>query len=92
MSNPSIAERLATLHFRVDDTAHISVDGNGCGQCGGHPCLDFCPAHCFTPDGSGGIDYYYVGCVECGTCLILCEGDAIRWNYPRGGYGISYRF
>jgi ferredoxin like protein len=88
----SIAERLRTLHFEVDTTAHIVVDGDRCGECGGHPCVHFCPAQCFTPNGRGGIDYSYVGCLECGTCLLLCAEDAVRWGYPRGGCGISYRF
>ncbi len=88
----SIAERLKTLQYTVDDTPHIVVDGDKCGDYGTHPCVNFCPARCFTPNGKGGIDYYYVGCVECGTCLILCKPEAIRWNYPKGGKGIGYRF
>lgn len=33
------------------------------------------------------------GCVECGTCRIIGEptGD-IEWNYPRGGYGVLFKF
>ena len=88
----SIAERLKTLQYTVDDTPHIAVNGDKCGECGGHPCVNFCPAKCFTPNAKGSIDYYYVGCVECGTCLILCDKDAIKWNYPKGGAGIAYRF
>lgn len=88
----SIAERLQTVQFTVDERPHIVVDTGRCGECGGHPCVNFCPAKCFLPNAAGGIDYYYVGCLECGTCLILCQEDAIRWNYPRGGAGIAYRF
>lgn len=88
----SIAERLRTLQYTVDDTEHIVVDTAQCGECDGHPCVNFCPARCFTWNDSGGIDYYYVGCVECGTCMLLCERDAVCWSYPRGGYGIAYRF
>jgi len=91
-SSPNVNERLSTLHYTVDDTAHIVVDGDKCRDCGEHACLNFCPARCFTPDSRGGIDYYYVGCVECGTCLLLCRREAVSWNYPRGGCGISYRF
>jgi ferredoxin like protein len=30
--------------------------------------------------------------LECGTCYIVCERKAfIRWRYPRGGFGVSYR-
>ncbi len=88
----SLQERLQTLQYTVDDTPHIEVDGDKCQDCATHPCLNFCPAGCFTPNEAASIDYYYVGCVECGTCLLLCREDAVRWNYPKGGFGISYRY
>ena len=88
----SITERLSTVQFNVDETAHIVVDGDRCRACDKHTCLTFCPAQCFTPTDSGGIAFYHVGCLECGTCLLLCAGEAVQWNYPRGGYGVSYRF
>ncbi len=88
----SIAERLGTVLFDVDDTAHIVIDGERCRSSGCHSCLTFCPAQCFTPKEGGGIDYYYVGCLECGTCLLLCKEEAVSWNYPKGGYGVSYRY
>ena len=33
------------------------------------------------------------GCVECGTCRVIAEpsGD-IEWSYPRGGYGVLFKF
>ena len=97
MEAPAFADRLATLHYNVDQQPHIVVDGEKCNGCGPHPCLGFCPAGCFTPkevDGekTGGIDYYHAGCLECGTCLILCAGEAVRWGYPRGGHGVTYRY
>ena len=30
-------------------------------------------------------------CLECGTCLIICEKGALDWKYPRGGFGVRYR-
>jgi len=32
------------------------------------------------------------GCLECGTCFIACDQRALTWDYPRGGYGFSYRY
>ena len=33
------------------------------------------------------------GCLECGTCRVICQDHGnVSWNYPRGGYGISYKF
>ena len=92
MSTFSISERLNTLQYHVDETPHIEVDGEKCGDCGAHPCLVFCPAKCFTAKESGGIDYYYVGCVECGSCFLLCDNKAVKWSYPTGGAGMVYRY
>jgi ferredoxin like protein len=88
----SLAERLRTIGFTVDETPHIVVDGDRCRACDAHTCTAFCPAECFTANDAGGIDYYYVGCLECGTCLVLCDQEAVSWNYPQGGFGIAYRY
>jgi ferredoxin like protein len=33
------------------------------------------------------------GCLECGTCRVICEESAMSsWEYPRGGYGILFKF
>ena len=96
MSTVPVTDRLSTLHYTVHSEPHIVVDGAKCRDCDAHPCLNFCPAGCFsradTGNSLGGIAYYYVGCVECGTCLLVCGRDAVRWNYPAGGHGVSYRF
>jgi ferredoxin like protein len=36
--------------------------------------------------------FVHDGCLECGTCYVVCGKDAFtRWRYPRGGFGVSYR-
>jgi ferredoxin like protein len=30
--------------------------------------------------------------LECGSCRIICPQGAIRWVYPRGGFGICYQY
>ena len=33
------------------------------------------------------------GCLECGTCRIIGEASGdIEWSYPRGGYGVLFKF
>ena len=33
------------------------------------------------------------GCLECGTCRIICTTYRnVDWEYPRGGYGILFKF
>lgn len=51
-----------------------------------------CPAGLYKRDENGNIHFDYAGCLECGTCRILC-GDTIikRWSYPQGTFGIEFR-
>jgi ferredoxin like protein len=37
-------------------------------------------------------DCDYAGCLECGTCRIVCFKKAIAWNHPEGGFGVEYRY
>ena len=33
------------------------------------------------------------GCLECGTCRVIAEpSGALTWAYPRGGYGVLFKF
>lgn len=52
-----------------------------------------CPAKCYELNEKGQVDVTPDGCMECGTCRVLCEASGeITWNYPRGGYGVLYKF
>ena len=82
-------EKLLTVRHTVHMTPHIAIDGEKCISCM-KPCLYFCPAGCFLAEGDG-IKFQYEGCLECGTCRIMCHEEAIEWNYPLGGYGVSIR-
>jgi ferredoxin like protein len=52
-----------------------------------------CPAGCYSQADSGQVEISVDGCVECGTCRIVCgPSGEITWNYPRGGFGVAYKF
>jgi ferredoxin like protein len=55
--------------------------------------LTACPARCYDMNDKGQVEITIDGCVECGTCRIIGEptGD-IEWSYPRGGYGVLFKF
>lgn len=55
--------------------------------------LKACPAACYELNDKGQVDIVVDGCIECGTCRVICEesGD-IEWSYPRGGYGVLFKF
>lgn len=52
-----------------------------------------CPAGLYKRDENGNIHFDSAGCLECGTCRILC-GDTIikKWHYPQGTFGIEFRY
>ena len=52
-----------------------------------------CPAGCYTEADEGHVEISTDGCLECGTCRIVTSATGeVEWNYPRGGYGILYKF
>jgi ferredoxin like protein len=52
-----------------------------------------CPAGCYSRNDSGQVEATIDGCLECGTCRVITAktGD-IEWDYPRGGFGVLFKF
>jgi ferredoxin like protein len=82
---------LRLVHFSVDLQPHITVDAESCTSCSHRGCLFTCPAECYTEDREGGVKFSYEGCLECGTCRVVCDRGAVSWNHPRGGFGVGFR-
>lgn len=86
------AELLGRDRFVVDEVhAHIAVDPAVCRGCPHHACVAACPAGLFSRDEAGDVRFDHAGCLECGTCRVVCTpGGVVRWTYPRAGFGVSY--
>ena len=55
--------------------------------------LKACPARCYDMNDSGQVEIPVDGCIECGTCRVIGEASGdIEWSYPRGGYGVLFKF
>lgn len=89
----NVEEKLFQNRYRVDaGRPHIRVkDESICTTCELKPCTVCCPAGCWRLD-AGNIELVVDGCLECGTCRIVCAPGNVDWNYPRGGFGILYKF
>lgn len=89
----SIEERLGLNKYAVDEEfAHITVNTALCRTCESKPCTWGCPALLYRLVGDE-IRFDHAGCLECGTCRLLCPVEgAIRWEYPRGTMGVQYRY
>jgi ferredoxin like protein len=87
----NIDDKLALNLFHVDKEPHIRVDADKCLKCPHKLCTYTCPVDNYKLE-NGNVTFSWEGCLECGTCRIVCDQDAITWDYPKGGYGICYRF
>jgi ferredoxin like protein len=85
-----IEERLELVRFKVDKTPHIRLNRENCVGCDTTACVYVCPAGLFELLG-GEMHFSYEHCFECGTCYVACDRKAIEWEYPRGGWGVSFR-
>jgi ferredoxin like protein len=80
------------VSYGIDSVPHIIVNHDICKECSHRACTYICPARCYTWNATKErVDFAYEACLECGTCLIICDKGALTWNYPRGGFGVRYR-
>ncbi len=89
-----IEERLALAKHIPDKVSHLEIISvETCRHCAKKPCLTFCPATVYHwDDGEEQITVAYEGCFECGACRLVCPHDNIAWAWPRGGFGVAYRY
>ncbi len=86
-------DKLILDTFEHDEEPFIVVDTKLCRDCARKPCLYVCPAQVYRVEG-GELVYNIEGCMELGACVVVCReigNNAIRWNYPRGGYGVDFK-
>ena len=91
--NINLDEIFDTTSFTIDREPHIILDADKCVACDNRACTVACPARCYTWDeGNQTMTFVHDGCLECGTCYVVCRKEAFtRWRYPRGGFGVSFR-
>lgn len=87
----SMADKLSLNKFEVNEgEPHIIIRTELCQTCQEKNCLFACPAELYSEQ-NGEVIVEWAGCLECGTCRIVCEKRAIQWGYPLGSCGIVYR-
>jgi ferredoxin like protein len=89
-----IEEKLFQNRYRVDEGApHIRVDAEKVPSEQLKAMVNICPAGCYQNGEDGKVEVVADGCMECGTCRIVCqETGEVTWQYPRGGYGVLFKF
>jgi len=90
----TVDERVGLDRFEFDEEPFITVDTDVCRTCEAKPCLYVCPSKVYHLE-KGALVYNTEGCIELGACAVVCKHigkDAIHWSYPRGSYGVEFRF
>lgn len=89
----NVDEKLGLDKFYVDEeNAHIvlkkEIDRKEY-----HKLMLACPAGLYKQDDKGEIHFDYAGCLECGTCRVLCGATLLeKWEFPVGTLGIEFRW
>lgn len=87
------ASKLAVDAFKNDGEPHISIRQEICKGCVERYCLCICPGGLYSVnEETGELLIEYTGCLECGSCRVACPHGALEWSYPRGGFGVQYRY
>jgi len=86
-----VEQRLNLNSFASDKETHITINQERCTEQDARILLRICPAACFTMK-SGEVVFSRLGCLECGACRAATSPGAIEWNFPKGGFGIQYRY
>jgi ferredoxin like protein len=83
---------MSLKYFTDEQEAHLQlIDPEACVSCD-QPCLYFCPVGAYQKQEDGHVVVASQSCIECGSCRLACPHNNVRWKYPRGGFGVAYKF
>jgi ferredoxin like protein len=88
----SVPQRLARNRYDLDEASHIELDQALAKATGtDRLLLRVCAAKVYTEAPDGTILVQHAACLECGTCLAVAAPGTLKWHYPGGGFGITFR-
>lgn len=89
----NVDEKLSVDKFDVDEANPHIVLKEGPDPAEFDKLVRCCPAGLYKRDAEGGMSFDYAGCLECGTCRMLCSDTILeKWELPQAGMGVSYRY
>lgn len=94
MSQVNVDQKLGINKFYVDEgNAHIVLKQNNMDMKEYQKLVIACPAGLYKVSDNGEALFDYAGCLECGTCRVLCGKTIIeKWEYPVGTMGVEFRW
>ncbi len=88
-----VEEKIAKNAIKPNERSHIELDEARCATCENRICIAACPAGLYRVEPTTAkVMVDHAGCLECGTCSIVCSNGSVSWRYPEPGHGIRYRY
>ena len=78
--------------FKPDKEAHIKIKAGMEKDPRLMMAVLVCPAGLYSKNSAGEVELTIDGCLECGTCRLVCGLEVLDWKYPGGGTGVQFRF
>ncbi len=93
LNGVDVDAKLSVNKFRVDKTNPHIVVVKEPEMAELRKLLIACPAGLYKLNNDGSLQFDYAGCLECGTCRILCGKTILeKWQYPQGTLGVEYQY
>jgi len=91
--NDSIDDKLFKVKYKSAAKTHLKPEQEKCRVCKEKHCLYICPANVYEwNEVEEKLIVGYENCLECGACRIACDACAIGWEYPEGGFGVTFKY
>lgn len=88
----SLNDKLFKVKYVCDNISHLTPDLEQCKNCSKKVCTFICPANVWEWDKEEKtLTVNYENCLECGACRIACPNKAIKWEYPKGNKGVTFK-
>ncbi|MGR6836852.1 ferredoxin family protein [Syntrophomonas erecta] len=92
MSEAGLKQKLGLDVFKPDKEAHIKINPGMEKDPRLKMAVRVCPAGLYRENSEGKVELTIDGCLECGTCRLVCGREVLDWRYPSGGTGVQFRF
>ena len=85
-------KNLSTLKYSPDEQSHLTPCDGDCRNCKYKPCINTCPAGVYEwLEEEQRLLVKHENCLECGACRIVCEKKSLKWEYPKGTKGVTFK-
>jgi len=92
MNRAELKGKLGFNVFKEDSQFHVRIKPGMETDSRLRKVIRICPAGLYNLNEQGVVELGRDGCLECGTCLLVCGSGVLDWNYPSGGKGVQFRF